>query len=982
MARQRTVKECLDEKPSLQELCEHIRLGPNWELFGGQLGLDSIELESIDQLKKDDRYKTRKMFKLWLSTNSHPTRKQIVDTLRSKVIGMNSTASDYEKVLLQGKYIECLKIIVTIIVSIDDPPIIAPEIITNFRSKMKQVIIKYHLVPITLVIIGIILGAITAYVWPIAIQKQYALCLQHNIYSRVQSTSSHDKYPHIGKRTKYIPLAVVKMESVTKASADKFTYTTLKQHGVDEILHMKEPLEMDDLFKPVSDQPLKFILVEGAPGIGKTTFVEELVKRWANHAIKYLEATVVIRIPLREKFQKANCLDSLYLEGPCEDAVNMTELKIAINTTNGAGVLWIFDGFDELPVEQREENSIYDQLIKSVVHEKTDHSLPFNAIVLVTSRPTASKLLLKYINNIYSKRVEIVGFNSTGIENYAKDYFHDKPAVYRNFTRYYKNNSIIENMMYIPLNCRILCIIFEGVYDRDVPLPSTMTEIYHELVSGLIRRHFNDSKLTIPDRLIYFEDFQSLPLGTAANFSRLAKLAYDGVMKQAYVFDEEEKFSFGLVNNIISLDVSKDKYTSNFLHTTLQEYLAAIYIANKGTELINRTFSEVELEANTNLEVVFTFYVGIIDKLNTTLDNQTLEMLLSFTGYKCELLIRCLYESPRTTNHFCHQLNLSDICEYDMSLSGPFDYYVLGYLIARYNVSMRIVILLIDHVEFFSEGIKSEAEPKGQIKHVYLKDYELLNDIPKISLKGLSLMGCVNKSIYANISFFSDLQYLGCGGCLLCSETCQSLMSLNGLIVLHITLNLTHQELCALSQLIAPGRPIRELHLHLDIYKTCHPLDSIQMLFYSSSLQELIILCFDQSKDIVCSNISKTIAPFHNTNLRRLEIDIHCPDVEFILLALVDSELKSLRLFNDQDDDTALDISVIFNVIEFTSSLEEITLNYQFSLFQVEEIAIKAENNSVIRMLKLNGDNFTDEDIYLIANISKKVTFIKHIRAI
>ena len=100
-----SLEEILNEKPSLQELCEHIRLGPNWELFGDQLGLDSIELKSIRQLIKDDRYKTRKMFKLWLSTNSHPTRKQIVDTLRSNFVGMNSTADEYEKVLVQGKYI-------------------------------------------------------------------------------------------------------------------------------------------------------------------------------------------------------------------------------------------------------------------------------------------------------------------------------------------------------------------------------------------------------------------------------------------------------------------------------------------------------------------------------------------------------------------------------------------------------------------------------------------------------------------------------------------------------------------------------------------------------------------------------------------------------------------------------------------------------------------------------------------------------------
>ena len=105
MASQRIVKQCLDEKPSWQELCEHIRLGPKWKLFGGQLGLDLRELESIRQSNKDDYFKTREMFKLWLSTNSHCTRKQIVDTLRLNFIGMNRIANDYEKVLVQGKYI-------------------------------------------------------------------------------------------------------------------------------------------------------------------------------------------------------------------------------------------------------------------------------------------------------------------------------------------------------------------------------------------------------------------------------------------------------------------------------------------------------------------------------------------------------------------------------------------------------------------------------------------------------------------------------------------------------------------------------------------------------------------------------------------------------------------------------------------------------------------------------------------------------------
>ena len=90
-------------KPTVKELSRHIILGPDWYMFGTQLGLDHSSLESIRKsIDDDDRYRTTKMFKLWLNKDRSPTRQKILDTLRLKVIGLNSIANDYEDAIKSG----------------------------------------------------------------------------------------------------------------------------------------------------------------------------------------------------------------------------------------------------------------------------------------------------------------------------------------------------------------------------------------------------------------------------------------------------------------------------------------------------------------------------------------------------------------------------------------------------------------------------------------------------------------------------------------------------------------------------------------------------------------------------------------------------------------------------------------------------------------------------------------------------------------
>ena len=94
-------EKLLEEKPTLDELCEHIRIGSKWYQFGILLKLDSKKLDNIHKQPDDSTYKTLKMFELWLDTNPHATRRQVLDALRKEVIEENTIAHKYELVVLR-----------------------------------------------------------------------------------------------------------------------------------------------------------------------------------------------------------------------------------------------------------------------------------------------------------------------------------------------------------------------------------------------------------------------------------------------------------------------------------------------------------------------------------------------------------------------------------------------------------------------------------------------------------------------------------------------------------------------------------------------------------------------------------------------------------------------------------------------------------------------------------------------------------------
>uniref|UniRef100_A0A1X7T407 NACHT domain-containing protein n=1 Tax=Amphimedon queenslandica TaxID=400682 RepID=A0A1X7T407_AMPQE len=350
----------------------------------------------------------------------------------------------------------------------------------------------------------------------------------------------------------------------------------------------------------------------GEPGIGKSTLAKELTLRWVRQTDKYLNNyKIIILIPLRfETYQKAKNIEDLLIN---VDDINETEVMLLINETKGAGVLWILDGFDELPHHLRNSStSIFIELIKGDILPKST--------VIVTSRHAAIFPLLTFLEDD-SKLIALKGFGSNEILKYASNYFKNE-AVTSEFQSFYSRNTVIENMLYNPMNCFIICKIFTDfthTNNKNNKHPITMTEIYSYYVRALLKRHLIDAEVIdinyeMPQNLIQEVDFKNSKLiGIWKDFYYLSKLAYDGVMKQEYIFGKElhDIPKLSMMDTISSYYVFDKDESSSFIHTTLQNYFAAIYFINNP----HLMFTETDMKQNSNLENVLIFYVGLL-KIN------------------------------------------------------------------------------------------------------------------------------------------------------------------------------------------------------------------------------------------------------------------------------------------------------------------------------------------------------------------------------
>ena len=130
----------------------------------------------------------------------------------------------------------------------------------------------------------------------------------------------------------FINLACIDWESVvSKEEADEYTRAMVEDGNVDVIMKEKTNIDFSDIFQdlPPVTASEKIVLVEGAPGLGKSTFAWEFCRRWERREIAQ-QYQLVLLLRLRDgRISRAKSLRDLIYhpsESVCQSVVEELEL--------------------------------------------------------------------------------------------------------------------------------------------------------------------------------------------------------------------------------------------------------------------------------------------------------------------------------------------------------------------------------------------------------------------------------------------------------------------------------------------------------------------------------------------------------------------------------------------------------------------------------------------------------------------------------
>ena len=554
-------------------------------------------------------------------------------------------------------------------------------------------------------------------------------------YYKARDLAAADKYlPTLD--TPYISLAIVTSHSSNQDESDEFTKATL-HGGVDQILKIKKPIVFQDLLTPSegSNKPVRFILVEGPPGIGKSTFAWEVCRRWEDiPSLKAYDAIVLLK--LRERWVlNATSLAELF-RYPGEPEFSKTISK-ELNQSQGLNLLLILDGFDEVSHSSFHDNSVIKHILNRVL-------LPECTIIL-TTRPSAKSTLKIDFQPLVNKHLEIIGFPEEERVKYITEVFSKQPELQVNFLKYMFNVPHIKSMMYIPLNCAIIAkVCSESKHSSRLAIPRTRTQLYKALIHSFLVRYMslNGGGIACSSTLP-----ECLPIKEMELFKTLAKFAFDsyheGKTKKVTFFEEDIPRGlvyFGLMNESIEMYADKGMERSySFLHLSLQEYLAAWHIANSYSVHFQVAYHYVVSDSDSmnfeKPEDLCTFYKGnsteesaLITKLepiSSTLREPAV-FLAGITGLKCESVQKNPWESYLSDfsdkrNALCSLYEaqnpsiLASISFDRMLYIGhdPYDSYAVSYCISHCSNEVSLDITIYESsssIEAFCRGLHDHCK--------------------------------------------------------------------------------------------------------------------------------------------------------------------------------------------------------------------------------------------------------------------------------
>uniref|UniRef100_A0A1X7UHE7 NACHT domain-containing protein n=1 Tax=Amphimedon queenslandica TaxID=400682 RepID=A0A1X7UHE7_AMPQE len=756
---------------------------------------------------------------------------------------------------------------------------------------------------------------------------------QHYKHQPIVAT---DWPPRIGKDFFGRLALVEKQNSSTQAESAWH----LLRGQVDKTVKLTENKEIsvEDVLQTTDSSHSLRVVIDGPPGIGKTTLCRKLLNMWSNGTIVHQQYDLVLYCPLRNsKIATATTLADLFVR----QLNRYKNVPKWFEERDGEGLLIIFDGWDELS-EQLRQSSLAASII---CKEKLDQ-----CSVIVTSRSYASSSLLEIMSN---RHVQVIGFSKEEIstviiqtlqkdtklaqeliDKKREDYIDDELFT---TTQSSKDSQLavklindlevrndVQSLCYVPLVCSIVILVYckEGGH-----LPTTLTQLYENFILQTIRRHVKRHDIS-PHTL---GSLSSLPSQLAKALKDMCQIAYTNLVDTKMTFSSHQLQSLseavkedylGLITTFIEYD--EEKY--QFLHLSIQEFLAAWWIAKheeKTEEVFKDHFDDdhfrmclrfvaglTHLEHESYQQYFNIQQLGLQSKKQPLFGLETCyiscfyqnpEIPKKYNHIRSDdfdnvsiLLLQLLYESQNLTlcQVLAHSINNASLCLNEISLS-LFDWLCLSYCINNSNTTWNHLDLneVSNHsLSVFTSGLTNNSQ------QIQCKGLEVRLDKPTdeliLKLLQTSLLYSIQEC-YCNL--FSG-QYFPC-------------------FVLLQFLNLPQLKI---------------LHLGMRHHSSIPTVDNTyykdkctELIEMNSTLQEINII-HKGNNEITSMIISVIRGVARNKTITSLKLDV--PDNNLDAIPLPMGVIEQLLKDNNTLQALSLDISdkilpSLLNIVEVSTSL-------------------------------------------------------------
>ncbi|KAG1963850.1 NLR family, CARD domain containing 5 [Pimephales promelas] len=353
----------------------------------------------------------------------------------------------------------------------------------------------------------------------------------------------------------------------------------------------------------------RVVVLLGQAGSGKTLLVHCLGRSWAEGSFPSIHLLFLLEFRQLNLISRDLSLkDLLFLFYPaCEDDEE-SEAVFEFILSNPEKVCFIFDGYDEFRAKltnPRKLESFIDpnkplpmtDLLSVLCNRKI---LP-DCTVFVTCRP-------RDVTDMFASpgfiTCELQGFDRLGVKEYAEHYFHEKGDEFKKkAVNLLMDSRHLLSMSNVPGLCHICCVCVDHLFSSDgsqtdLQLPSSLTEIYMQILLASLRR-FNGGGVSGTPLLQRYR----------TKIVEMSQLALKGLEGSTIVFmDTEvppELQDFGIKSGILSCvkltyEDGSSGYGFTFMHLTMLEFLAALHL------MTSQNITEGQLKKKLNLKTRWT----------------------------------------------------------------------------------------------------------------------------------------------------------------------------------------------------------------------------------------------------------------------------------------------------------------------------------------------------------------------------------------